>query len=434
MVRRAIAAIRAAAGSFRKSERGNIAMMFGAAAIPLIVAAGGVVDFSRIYYAQTDLQDALDATALALSKTAPTTPAGPLKQSALDVFNANFHDRDVTGLTVDPAYDAGGPSLTVNGSLNVHMYFMGLVGFTDVPIKASSTVVWGETRLRVALALDNTGSMAQSGKMAALKVATHSLLDQLQAAARQDGDVYVSIVPFSRDVTVDTGLLNNNPPLLRTDLYGTCSNATYKDQTSCQKAGKTWTAFPLATWTGCITDRDQNYDTLNAAPNAATPASLFPLDSYSACPTKMTGLSYDWTALNNRVNQMVPNGLTNQSIGLAWAWQSLTQSPFVIPPKQPAVDYREVIILLTDGLNTQDRWYSNAASIDARQKTLCDNIKKANTEIFAVQVNTGGDPTSTLLQNCVSAPDHFFLLTSAAQIVDTFKQIGTSLSELRVSG
>src|SRR5882757_7704540 len=174
----------------------------------------------------------------------------------------------------------------------------------------------------------------------------------------------------------------------------------------------------MAAWKGCITDREQNYDTLNTAPSAAVAASLFPVDSYSACPTQMMGLSYDWKSLNARVDMMNPNGLTNQSIGLAWGWQSLTAAPFTIPVKDPGIDYRDVVILLSDGLNTQDRWYSAAKSIDARQKILCDNVKKAGIEIFTVQVNTDGDPTSTLLQGCASDPTQFFLLTSASQIVD----------------
>ena len=62
---------------------------------------------------------------------------------------------------------------------------------------------WGNTRLRVALVLDNTGSMSSAGKLTALKTATTSLLGQLQTAAAKDGDVYVSIIPFVKDVAVD---------------------------------------------------------------------------------------------------------------------------------------------------------------------------------------------------------------------------------------
>ena len=63
----------------------------------------------------------------------------------------------------------------------------------------------------------------------------------------------------------------------------------------------------------------------------------------------------------------------------------------------------------------------------------CDNIKAAGITLYTIQVNTGGDPTSTLLQNCASDSSKFFLLTSASAIVTTFNQIGTALSNLRVA-
>ena len=71
--------------------------------------------------------------------------------------------------------------------------------------------------------------------------------------------------------------------------------------------------------------------------------------------------------------------------------------------------------------------------MNGRQQTLCDNIKAAGIILYTVQVNTGGDATSTLLQNCASSSDKFFLLTSSTQIVTTFQQIGTELSNLRIS-
>lgn len=63
----------------------------------------------------------------------------------------------------------------------------------------------------------------------------------------------------------------------------------------------------------------------------------------------------------------------------------------------------------------------------------CDNIKAAKITLYTIQVNTGGDPTSTLLQNCASSSDKSFLLTSASGIATVFNQIGTNLTKLRVA-
>jgi hypothetical protein len=144
-------------------------------------------------------------------------------------------------------------------------------------------------------------------------------------------------------------------------------------------------------------------------------------------------LSYDWNALGAKITAMTPNGNTNQAIGLQMGWQSLSAAPFTVPPLDPNYKYTQAIILLTDGLNTEDRWYTSQSAIDTRQQKTCANIKAAGITIYTVQVNTGNDPTSTLLQNCASDSSKFFLLKSATEIVTTFNQIGTALSNLRLA-
>lgn len=436
-----IGVVRRWAREFRACERGNVAMMFALMSIPLVVSVGGLIDYTRSTMARTAMQDALDATSLALSRQAnlPTMSAGAMQTFANNYFKANYTDQDAQNVTLSPSYTASGPSITVGGSATVQMDFLGLIGLPSLTVSASSTTIWGQARLRVALVLDNTGSMADAGKITALKTATHNLLTQLQNAASQNGDVYVSLIPFVKDV--NAGPSNYNQSWVRWDLWdevlGKCSKTQYTTKTTCRQAGKTWTPNNHNTWNGCVTDRDQNYDTTNAAPVVATSGTLFPADiQYSSCPQSLIGLTYDWTALGNEVDAMQPNGSTNQAIGLAWGWQSLTQSPFTIPAFDPKYTYKQIIILLTDGLNTQDRWYGDgyntSTQVDARQQILCNNIKAAGTIVYTVQVNTGGDPTSTLLQNCASDPSYFFLLTTSSEIVTTFQSIGTALSDLRL--
>ena len=138
--------------------------------------------------------------------------------------------------------------------------------------------------------------------------------------------------------------------------------------------------------------------------------------------------------MNRLVNNMAAVGNTNQAIGLALGWMSLTGGgPFTAPAMDPDYAYSQNIILLSDGLNTEDRWYTSQSSIDARQKMTCDNIKAAGITLYTIQVNTDNDPTSTLLQHCASGTDKFFLLTSADQILPTFDSIGANLSKLYIA-
>jgi len=101
--------------------------------------------------------------------------------------------------------------------------------------------------------------------------------------------------------------------------------------------------------------------------------------------------------------------------------------------KDPNFVYKDAIVILSDGMNTQNRWTTNTSSIDARQRILCDNAKAANITIYTVQVNTGTDPTSAVLQYCAQNTSSFYLVTSASQTASVFSQIGTQLSKLRVS-
>lgn len=146
------------------------------------------------------------------------------------------------------------------------------------------------------------------------------------------------------------------------------------------------------------------------------------------------GLSYDWSAMTDEVNNMSPAGNTNQAIGLELGWLSLVGGgPFTAPPFDPNYQYSQFIILLTDGLNTQDRWYSVQSQIDARQTMTCNNIKAAGIIIYTIEVSTDGTPVSPLLQNCASNSSNFYYLTSSSQIITIFNQIGTALTQLRLA-
>jgi Flp pilus assembly protein TadG len=408
--------------------------MLAIAIVPLMGAVGASVDYTRANAARAAFQTALDSTALALSKTAATQTPAQVQTDATNIFTAVFSRPEVQNVEVSTQYSGtAGSKLVLDGSATVPTAFLHILGVDQIAINATSTSTWGNMRLRVALVLDNTGSMAQDNKMTALKNASQNLLTQLQSAATGADDVYVSIVPFNKDVNFSAG--NYDQAWLRWDLWeaanGTCSNTSYHSQSSCTSHGKVWTPASHNTWNGCVTDRDQNYDTTNDAPLAG--ATLYPAEQYSSCPAQLLGLSNDWTALSSKIGDMQPSGNTNQAVGLQAGWQSLTASPFTVPAMDPNYKYTQAIILLSDGLNTEDRWYTNASSIDTRQAKTCANIKAAGIVIYTVQVNTGGDPTSSLLKNCASDTSKFFLLTSSTEIVTTFNQIGTALSNLRLA-
>jgi Flp pilus assembly protein TadG len=568
---------RSALRAFRVAHTGNVAITFAFATLPIIATVGFAVDYSRANSVKVAMQAALDSTALMLSKEAATDTATQLQTNAQNYFLALFTRPEAKNVTVTANFTTGATAMVVTAMAEVPTTLLGVIGINKIDLTSSSTSKWGETRLRVALVLDNTGSMAQSGKMTALQSATNSLLTQLKNAVTTNGDVYVSIVPFVKDVNfgganytsnyIYWGTVAQDPTLSDNNSWdanngtcsagnysprstclaqstcsisgytsqssctgaGTCSLSSYTSQSTCTGAGTcsisgmnsqstctaagtcsngaettqssctgtkacsksqytsknsctsnggtwatgTWTAHPgtwtatpgtwtagvwstantkwtpnsHSTWNGCVVDRGNsggpsvnNYDTNVVAPDTTIAATLYPAEQYSACPQAVMGLSYDWSAMTTLVNNMSPNGNTNQAIGLQLGWTSLVGGgPFTSPVMNPNDKYTQAIILLTDGLNNTDRWYTTQSQVDARQVLTCNNINAAGITLYTIQVNTDGSPTSTLLQKCAGSPGNypdsgkFYLLTSANQILTVFNQIGTELSQLRIA-
>ena len=536
---------------FSADRQGSVAIMFGLALLPLLAAVGAGVDYSRAASARTALQAAADATALMLSKTASTMTAAQLQLKATAIFNELYVKADTTNNTVTPTFTlVGGSQVKVEAKSTIKTYFIKVVGPSSINLTASSVAKWGSTRLRVALVLDTTGSMSSDGKIDALKTSTKNLLTQLQAAASTDGDVLVSIVPFSKNVnagasnynatwidwtdwedepasikttkpsnwesvgpgsacpfttsndgfrcapspvsssevsnipssgtyngyicpgtdtggddTTNIGILYNgcytSVNSTRTIATGSSASCGTKSNCSCSGSGSSkvctqsyishpWVKNARNTWTGCVTDRGaaagpvSDYDRKITAPSTSIVATLFPAEQSAYCSPQVTALNYNWATMKTSVDALYPLGATNQPIGLVWGWQSLVGGgPFPTPPaKDTNYTYSEVIVLMSDGLNTLNRWNGNGSSVNTsvdkrmyESTTLgtCVNAKAAGITIYAVHVNTGGDPKSTLLESCASGTDKFWMVTASSGLDTVFKAIGTNLSQLRIA-
>ena len=449
---------RAAVGRFFSATDGNVAVLFTLAAVPLISFVGVAVDYSRANSARSSMQSALDSTALMVSKdlTSGTITTSQIGTQAQAYFTALYTNADAKSVTVTASYTAAsgsnGSTVQVNGSGSINTDFMKLMGFPNMKFNASSTSTWGANLLRVALVLDNTGSMQDYNKIGNLKTASQNLVTQLSALAKNPGDVYISVVPFEIDVNVGTS--NVAASWLRWDLWDPknysnssqpwntyCNGGYWMTMAQCKGHGYTWNHTPSTSnksqWNGCVTDRDQSYDISSAAPTSQS--TYFPADQDQSCPAaQILPLTYNWTTVNSTINAMTPAGATNQTIGLQWGWLSLLQqSPLNAPAESANTNYQHIIVLFTDGLNTGNRWsgdFSNTSTqVDARMKALCDNIKATGVTIYTVQIDTDGAGQSAVLPYCASGTGNFFMLTQPSQIATAFQEIGTSISKLRVA-
>jgi Flp pilus assembly protein TadG len=399
---------------FFADERGGVAPIFALAIVPIIGLAGAAVDYSRAAAARSAMYAALDATGLMLSRDAATMTPGQVSAKATDIFNSEFSRADVSNLQVNAVLNSpqqGSFTLTVSASGNVATTFTRILGQNSIALNGSTDVDWGIKKLELALALDNTGSMAQSGKLTQLKAAAHNLLTTLQNAAKQPGDVKVSIVPFDTTVNIGTG---------------------YKDEFWIDY---TVNGIQKNKWTGCVTDRDQSNDVSDTTPVAGSVHTLFPAKQCGSQLTSMVPLTdildtTGWTTLNNKIDAMQASGNTNVTIGLEWGWHSLTPNLPLAQGSDPAPDRDKVIVLLTDGTNTQNRWSTSESSIDARTALACTNAKNANIKIYTVRVIDGN---ATLLRNCATKPTMYYEVSQASELNAVFSSIAQNLANLRIA-
>src|ERR1700726_4719445 len=140
--------IRSALAEFGRSDRGNIAVIFAIACVPLISFMGAAIDYSRANAARSSMQAALDSTALMVSKdlSSGIITTSQISTQAQAYFAALYTNKDAQSVSTD---------------------FMKVAGFPQLNFNTSSTSAWGNVRMRVAMVLDNTGSMSQNGKMTA---------------------------------------------------------------------------------------------------------------------------------------------------------------------------------------------------------------------------------------------------------------------------
>lgn len=392
---------------FTGDDRGSVMPLFALSILPIFGFVGLAVDYSRANSARTAMQSALDSAALMLSRDAPNLSQAQLTQKANDYFRALYTRAEVQNLALTATFEtvqAGSFKVNLSGSGAIDTSFTRLFGQNQIQIGTTSEVAWGLKRLEVALALDNTGSMASHGKISELKKAVKSLLDTLQNAAKRPDDVKVAIIPF--DTTVSIGKNYKNEPWIDYSV----NNIKKKK------------------WQGCVEDRDQPNDVLDTTPVGES--SYFPAADCSGALADVMPLTNDWDALRNRVNQMNPNGNTNVTIGLVWAWHALTQNLPLTEASAPTPDLDKVIVLLTDGENTQNRWTYSTSAIDARTAAACSNIKAANVKIYTVRVIDGN---TTLLKSCASSPGMYYDVQDASQLNEVFASIAQNLANLRVA-
>src|SRR5689334_10474049 len=117
---------------FAGDQRGNIMILFALSLIPVMGAVGAAVDYSRANSVRTAVQNALDATALMISKTAGSQTSSQLQTTASKYFAAMLNRPEAVTPTLSVNYNQSASTMVLTATTSVNTDFMGLMGFKSL--------------------------------------------------------------------------------------------------------------------------------------------------------------------------------------------------------------------------------------------------------------------------------------------------------------
>jgi Flp pilus assembly protein TadG len=467
--------------SARRDERGAVSIIFALSFLPVLAMSGAALDYGRAVQTRTKLQSALDSAVLVAARDSANLTDAQLTQRARDYVAANVGTNDPS-ITLDTInVSRVGKVISIDSQATVQTAMLGVIGINSIPVTGQAKSTWGDFNIEIALVLDNTGSMSSSNKMVELKRAlcgepscqtsqpSSGFMKIMRDAAGGPDRIKVGLVPFDTTVRMPLTIQNavNAATPTPTTFFapttaGYCTSTSINDNASRvsyfrfanrdkdTEAGNYigWTFVgtgcgtngdPRATpanWQGCVWDRDvtTNRDITDGNIDLNDTASLHPAVNCRGNLARIRPLDDIWTntpGLVTHLGSMQPSGNTNVTIGAAWGQAILTRAePFTeaAPPNTSSL-YR-VMILLTDGDNTESKHSSNQTTMDARTRAACNNAKTQGITVYSIRVIDGDAP---LLRDCASNPGMFYDVRNAAQLTPVFQQIAAQIGNIRIT-
>lgn len=394
-------------------NRGNVAIVAALAMGPVCVAGLGAVDLARATSAKSQLQDALDAAALAAARTNATTDA-ELKTHGDRYLGQNLKlSSDFHLASTNFRFGEGG-KVVGTAQLTVTPFIAGMLNGGTMAVNASTEVVRADMKVEIALVLDTTGSMDEGSKLQDMKDAAVAFVTKLEEAsdkAIEPNSVKISLVPFANTVRVD-GTAYRNSTWMDQNGASPINDQIFTTSSGTQHANR-FALFTTigASWRGCVEMRKAPYDVQDDEPTVATPATLytpyFAVDepdsqtngygndyqndylgdgtnsndwkvrqgsitkygnnkkgtmSTTFGPNRGCGsamlkrLTTDFDSLRTAINNLNADGNTNIPIGLMWGWNTLLpHAPFADGVAYNTPKHKKIIVLMTDGENTMSQ-------------------------------------------------------------------------------
>src|SRR5205085_7313781 len=111
--------------------------------VPVLGLVGMAVDYTRGNSMRAAVQAALDATALAMARTAANLTPDQIQQQSSDMFFAQFHRPEAKNVVVTATYSTtNGSQLRISASGSIDTTFTRVMGVSQLSVGSSSTIKW----------------------------------------------------------------------------------------------------------------------------------------------------------------------------------------------------------------------------------------------------------------------------------------------------
>jgi Flp pilus assembly protein TadG len=386
----------------KRRRSGNVAVITALSITPVAALAGFGMDLMRANAVRAEIQEAVDAAALAAARRQAlgAVDLATLRQSAENAFAANTPQVDAGACTpMTLTANAGAGVVNVGVTCAVQTMFPLLVAMDAWDIGVAAESRYERTRLDLALMLDVTGSMSGQ-KLIDLKNAAKDLVDIVTAPGMVDTDVRIALAPFATTLNA-----------------GPYASAVTGDPAP---------ASP------CVTERTGPDAFTDAAPG---PGAYHPIAA-AWCPApSLTPLSDDPVHLKARIDALTAGGMTAGHLGIAFARYLIAPEwagvwPAGSTPHPQDASTIKTMVLMSDGMFNMQ--FSALGSSAAQAQALCTAAKTDGHVIYAVAYQAP-PAAETLLRNCASDPSKFFATSTGAALAEAYQAIALDMMRLRVS-
>lgn len=448
---------------FHSNTAGNMAMILAISMVPVALAAGAAMDYSRLSNQKNITQAAVDAATLAGGKELNRKSNSELKEFVREYVKANMSPDDFAQIKkLKFKIDRKEGSLKVTAKAKMPTSVMAIAGFSKLKFNIVSAINSGNGGIELAMVLDNTNSMNADGKLTALKVAAEDFVSTMMQSNSVEDKAKVAIVPFAQYVNV--GLSNRGAPWLdvpddstgeevcreRRDVisksgcstktgyndgvpyqYESCSSYTYGEPyQSCYS--------PTSKWKGCVGSRKEPLNLQDSGYGVKVPGVM-----NVSCPSALATLSTNESSLISQIKAMNGTGETYIPTGLVWGWRVLSKkAPFnggVSKSEAKSKKITKAIVLMTDGENSKSANLpsspkhngSNVVQANNWTTSVCNNIKSEGMVIYTITFGAGISPaTKALIDSCSSGPGYAFDAGNAGELNTAFSDIAEKLNQL----